>query len=81
LRQRNVVAAERSMHEVNAALGRLDELPSDGPESLSNGLFVRSRLVPPFSRALPARGDDVLMVRAMRSEMTSAKDRPRSTDV
>ena len=43
LRNRNVAGAERLMHEVNAALRRLDELPIDGPESrLSSGALVRS---------------------------------------
>jgi plasmid stabilization system protein ParE len=64
LRNRNVAAAERLMHAVNAALQRLDELPIDGPESeLSSGALVRSWPIPPFRVYYQRRDDDVLIVR------------------
>lgn len=64
LRTRNVAASERLMHEVNAAVRRLDELPIDGPESqLSSGALVRSWPVPPFRLYYKRRDHDVLIVR------------------
>jgi len=64
LRKRNRAAAERSMHEVNAALQRLDELPIDGPEGqLSSGALVRSWPVPPFRVYYQRRSHDVLILR------------------
>jgi plasmid stabilization system protein ParE len=64
LRQRNPAAADALSRRIDQALGMLDELPLDGPETkLEGGEAVRSWPVSPFRAYYQRRGGDVLVVR------------------